>query len=568
MKYLVKIALGLFVYMAAVASCKDDDDSGITGFAIDKEDITVGADGGKDVVTVTSEGEWTASASKAWINISPASGSGVTECTVSIDSTLINGPRDAEIRFTSRGQAPCVMTVNQTGYGKMIYIKKPDVEIKASDTYEKRYFDVTVTTNVAFKMSTEYDVAPEKEWIILPKNPTVDLLQARPRTTKIRIEWTMNPEFDIRKAKINFLPQDDSEILEQPAVLLVTQKASPKIEDNRAGDSLTLLAIKERLEINNTWNPGENMRYWDDVVLWEEGDEGIPDNGKALGRVRSVAFNMLNTKETIPQEVHYLTYVESLTFFGNTNTATKSITLEDDVCNLEYLKSLTVSAYGLVAISDNFVKLGDKLESLDISSNNFNSVPSIITKENFPKLKSLNLIGNRRAGVSKLSEANDHAKYPDGVGLFFNTRDDNTLRRLFLWDTLEELRLSYNYIEGTLPDFKIGEDGVTGYTQEDVDAFGGDTIQYLVNEGAHIPKILPKMKMLSINLNFFTGDLPEWIMYHPHLIEWNPEVLVYNQMENGFNSEGKMVRFDNEPTTFDEYFKAFPKFKDKFKLNE
>ena len=39
MKYLVKIALGLFVYMAVVASCKDDDDSGITGFSIDKEDI-------------------------------------------------------------------------------------------------------------------------------------------------------------------------------------------------------------------------------------------------------------------------------------------------------------------------------------------------------------------------------------------------------------------------------------------------------------------------------------------------------------------------------------------------
>ncbi len=53
MKYLVKIALGLFVYMAAVASCKDDDDSGITGFSIDKEDITMGADGGKDIVTVS-----------------------------------------------------------------------------------------------------------------------------------------------------------------------------------------------------------------------------------------------------------------------------------------------------------------------------------------------------------------------------------------------------------------------------------------------------------------------------------------------------------------------------------
>ena len=156
MKYLVKIALGLFVYMAVVASCKDDDDSGITGFSIDKEDITMGADGGRDMLTVSSGGEWAASASEPWVSISPANGSGVTECTVSIDSTLINGMRKAEIRFI-----PCVMTVHQTGYGKMIYIEKPDVEIKASDNYSKRYFDMTVTTNVAFKMNTEYDAVPE-----------------------------------------------------------------------------------------------------------------------------------------------------------------------------------------------------------------------------------------------------------------------------------------------------------------------------------------------------------------------------------------------------------------------
>ena len=47
-----------------------------------------------------------------------------------------------------------------------------------------------------------------------------------------------------------------------------------------------------------------------------------------------------------------------------------------------------------------------------------------------------------------------------------------------------------------MPDFEIGVDGVTGYSQADVEAFGGDTIQYLVNEGAHIPKILPKMRNL------------------------------------------------------------------------
>ena len=570
MKYLVKIALGLFVYMAVVASCKDDDDSGITGFSIDKEDITMGADGGKDKLIVSSGGEWAASASEPWVNISPANGSGVTECTVSIDSTLINGMRKAEIRFIPRGQAPCVMTVHQTGYGKMIYIEKPDVEIKASDNYDKRYFDVTVTTNVAFKMNTKYDVEPQKKWLTLPKDPTVDLDRGtRPRTTKIRVEWMMNPDFDIRTAQIHFTPQNADDKLEQPAVVTVTQKASPRIEDNRSGDSLALLTIRERLEVGNNWNPGENMRYWDNVVLWEEDDKDLPKGENVVGRVRSVTFNMINTKESIPQEVHYLTYLESLTFFGNTNTATKSITLEADVCsNLKYLKSLTVSAYGLIALSDDFVRLGERLEKLDLSSNNFNSVPAVITKENFPKLKSLNLIGNRRSVLSDLREAKDSSKYPDGIGLFFNTKDDNTLRRLFLWDNLEELRLSYNFIEGTLPDFKIGEEGVTGYSQADVDAFGGDTIQYLVNEGANIPKILPKMKQLSVNLNFFTGNLPDWMLYHPHLIDWDPEILIYNQMEKGLNSEGKMVRFDNEPSTFDAYFKAFPKFKEKYELKE
>ena len=137
--------------------------------------------------------------------------------------------RKAEIRFIPQGQAPCVMTVHQTGYGKMIYIEKPDVEIKASDTYDNRHFDVIVTTNVAFKMNTEYDVIPEKEWLTLPEDPTVDLDRgSRPRTTKIRVEWTMNPDFDIRTAKIHFTPKSTEDKLEQPAVLTISQKASPR----------------------------------------------------------------------------------------------------------------------------------------------------------------------------------------------------------------------------------------------------------------------------------------------------------------------------------------------------
>lgn len=565
MKYLIKIALGVFIYMVAVASCKDDDDSGIAGFTVDKDDITMGAEGGADVVIVSSGDEWTVSSSEPWVNISPANGLGLTECTVTIDSTLINGMRTANIRFVPRGQAPRIMTIRQTGYDKMIYIEKPDIEINASDGYDKRYFETTVTTNVAFKIDVEYADPERKNWLSLPKNTTVELDRgSRPRTTKIRVDWSMNPDFEVRMAKINFTSQKDEDKLEHPVALNITQKAAPRIEDNRSGDSLALLTIRERMESSNNWDPSENMRNWDDIVLWELGDEGLPDG--AVGRVRSASFTLFNTKESIPQEVHYLTYVETLSFYSNTNTANKSIILEDNLSELKYLKDLTVSAYGLIELTNDLVKLGDRLERLNISSNNFKAIPSMLTKENFPKLKALNLTTNRRVTLLDLRLAKDDVNYPDGIGLFFNTGENNTLRQLFLWNTLEELRMSYNFMEGTLPDFEVGKDGVDAYTQEDVDAFGGDTIQYLADH-PEIPKILPKIKKFSLNLNFFTGNLPNWLLYHPHLIDWDPEILIFSQ-EMGVDSEGKKARFDNEPITFDYYYEAFPKFKKKYELKD
>lgn len=42
-----------------------------------------------------------------------------------------------------------------------------------------------------------------------------------------------------------------------------------------------------------------------------------------------------------------------------------------------------------------------------------------------------------------------------------------------------------------------------------------------------------------------TGDMPKWILFHPYFVEWDPEVLVFNQQERGKNSEGAPVLFDN-----------------------
>lgn len=65
---------------------------------------------------------------------------------------------------------------------------------------------------------------------------------------------------------------------------------------------------------------------------------------------------------------------------------------------MEYLKNLTVFSLGIEDFPNNFVKLGKKLEKLDLASNKFKTL-SVITEKvnqnNFPKLKYLTLTGCR-----------------------------------------------------------------------------------------------------------------------------------------------------------------------------
>lgn len=74
------------------------------------------------------------------------------------------------------------------------------------------------------------------------------------------------------------------------------------------------------------------------------------------------------------------------------------------------------------------------------------------------------------------------------------------------------------------------------------------------------------MKRLTLNLNFFTGEMPEWLMFHPHLLDWFPEVLIFNQQEMGIDSKGTPVKFSNEPPSFKYYFDAYPKYVQKYEV--
>ena len=569
MKHLLKIALGLVLCLNAFTACDDDDENtAISGFSLSTTEVAANAEGGKETVTVTSEGEWVAKSSEPWLSISPANGFGSTECVISIDEALKNEVREAEIRFMPKGQAPQVITVTQLGYGKMIHVKEANVNLKASDVYDKRYFEALITTNVSFEIAYDWKTVTEegvrlKDWITLEKKnkPVFNLESARPKTYKIRFDWKMNPEWIERQAQINFIPlkeevKPDEEVNITP--ILVTQAASPVITDDRAGDSLAIQTIHDRLSSDIAFNFSENMMYWENVTLWKRTDKDLPDP-KAVGRVRSVNFGTITIKESLPQEVKYLKYLETFQVYGNENSMLQNIALESDICELKYLKNLQIGGYGLVSLPDDFYRLGESLESLDLSANNFNSIPTVLTKENFPKLKSLKFNGNRRWTVSNLKDTQYNKDTELGFHINMN-ENPKEIDQLFLWDTLEELVLSYNYLEGSLPTYEDRTEIPVWEGNE----LPNDTLAYL--NGKNIPKILPNMKRLTLNLNYFTGDLPQWLLFHPYLLDWFPEILIFNQQEQGYDSNGAPVKFNNTPTNFEYYFQAYPAYREKYEV--
>ena len=543
------------------AACQDE--NLLPRFEVDKPVITIGAEGGTEFLQVSSPTEWVAMSTEPWVSISPANGIGETRCNISIDSTLVDGARTATLYFRTLGEGDLQVSVNQLGFGKQIILEDSVLTIASStNSLADRYFEATVTANIPFGIKVEYEESPLIEWIT-PKAYELDLDRgSRPRTTTVRFDWKINTQFEERIAHIHFVPLNAEDVLEHPAVLTLTQEAAPTITDDRAGDSLALITIIDRLQLLSPWEVSENMQYWPNITLWEATDEEIISGElprEAVGRVRSANIMMCYTKESIPQEIRYLKYIETLNIYSNVNTMLLSIELGSEVCELEYLKHLQIGAFGLVSLPDDFVKLGDKLESLDLSSNNFKEIPSILTKENFPKLKKLNFIDCRRWSLYDLQKKES---YEDGIGLHFNANENDALKRLLLWDTLEELRLSNNYIEGQIPDFTVGQDGVEAWSEADV--AGNDTLRNLVGR----PKIMPNMKRLTLNLCFFTGKLPEWVLYHPHLLDWFPESLIYMQKENGIDSDGKLVKFDNEPTDYEYYYNFFPGYREKYEIKE
>lgn len=547
MKFLYYMAL--LAGIATAASCSDEKEEMNGGYE-ELTDFEVGPEGGVRQVRIPVSGAWTASANEPWLMISPASGDGPTVCRIKADSTILAGEtRSAALRITAQGtheQRTAVVT--QRGFARNLTVSKPEVSVESYGAFGKRFFDVDITSNVAFAIEIvptdteggENAPTGNAPWLTYDKYDFNLDRGARPRTARIRFKWDSNTDPETRGAEIRFRTDDD-EAMERLDKIVVRQDQAPEITDDRKGDSLALVTIQRKLG-STEWDYSESMLYWSGVKLWEEGAEGT--NEENIGRVRSVQFSFFTWREaaSLPEEIRHLKYAESISFFSNTNKAQLSLDPGTAITELTNLKELQLFAIGLSSLPAAFENLKN-LEYLDLSGNNFQEVPEVLAPEKLPALRHLLLNDNCRRHDGDLSIAT--APIEKWGGLY---ADGTFPKRLLQWDSLRTLRISANLIHGTIPDMK---DYPKVYTPADIKQ---DTLPSILQRK---PKVLPKCTMFSINLNYLTGSLPDWILYHPYLMNWSPSILIFNQ-EIYPDKNGTLPGFDNVPVSPDYWYELYP----------
>ena len=528
----------VFIFLAAALiavgcqTTKSDDTFTTEGIEFDVEAV-----GGTVCRTITSSSRWIASTDNAWITVSPANGRGTTECNFIIDSALTTTARRGVVRIQNLDTwEEKQIVINQSGFDYTLEIEGGEVELANYDRFDSRYFDVKIKTNIDFEVAI-----PDNAGWLGSERHSLDLNRgARPRSTTVRFKWDINTTDRQRLAQVVFRPKADVTLARQDCLNVTQQAAEPIIPDSRAGDSVALLSISRTLQTMAVWDASQPMTMWENVVLWDQSMEGCTPEKE--GRVRKAEFYFFNIKEQLPYEVRYLTAAEELYFFGNTNTFLLSLDLGDDIAELTQLKRLTLGSYGLVSLPQSLAALKN-LEHLNVGSNNFQTIPSVLTKENFPKLRTLILNANQRSVISDLSNT-----VRTDLGGFM---DEPTFpEHLLKWD-LDTLVLSVNYLQGQLPSFE-DDDSVPYYTQEEVDAV--DSLPQILAD-RRIKKVMPSCKRFSINHNRLSGTLPDWLLYHPALDLWVPYSLVFPQ--EGRAKDGTFAVFDNEPANMDYYYKEY-----------
>ena len=541
----MKIYNRIFIVIAALVSIVACVNEPKVEFGLDTTDIQVGPEGGVRTIKVSSSENWVASTQQPWITISPANGRGTVECKVMIDSTLkFDEVREGKVYINGESDSQS-FTVRQQGFQYQIIPSELEKNIADYAAFGSRSFEITVKANVDFKVKVPDNAA---NWLKPTKSALVLDRGSRPREVTVKFDWQVNSMPMERIAEVEFVPVETVQMGRNDGLKVVQKAALPIPVGTVEGDSLALLAVNRSLGVWTEFETSERIENWTGIEVWKTKDE-------RNGRVKSAQFAAFTTKEGIPYEIQYLTAMEELFVFGNSNTfLIKELDCGPYVCMLPQLRKLTIGAYGLTRLHKDFTKLKN-LEYLSLESNNFQTIPSELNEENFPKLTALILNANARYTVMDLS--NDTR---ENIGGF--VEEEGFPVRMLLWDNLDTLRLSVNYLQGELPSdeemtqiLSEKKGKVEYWRNSDLNIKDSIAVGNTFFEENDVPKVIPEMDFFAINLNRLYGKLPNWILYHPKLDQWYPDLLIWSQ--EGRAKDGNKAGFSNAPTNMNYYYDIF-----------
>lgn len=525
-----KILYILIMFLALVACSKEDE---AVPFELAQRELLFSADGGVVSFDLSAGGEWTVSCDREWCSVSPTNGVGSIVCQVSVDSSYLYKEREAHLTFRC-GARSLPMTVRQFGYEKVIRLEREHIQVPDFTDYDGLYEDVRVESNVNYDVLIEYADPSLSGWLSARK--TAPQAQSIPRAGSVRLNYQMYMSSACDREATVIFRQNDCQPGETPVESRLTfrQTRAQEIIPSREGDSLALLALSRIMHLNTAWDASRPMIYWQNVKL-----EPITYYNAKLQktvtepRVTEAAFTMFETDQSLPYQIRFLDQLRVLSFTANGNAHLKRIPLGDDVCQLKNLRSLSLLGYGITELPE-AMKQMENLEELELSGNNFTQIPiDIISALDKHKLWYVNLANNRRRDV--FSKFYENAAVRDTLGLHGSLPEE-----LFRLQNVCYLGLSYNYFEGSVPD--LGYDASAYATLEE--------------KMAHNP-VMPQLEQLSINLNYLSGDLPDWILYHPNLRCWDPYTLTFNQYEGSKDSRGRKTGFNNEPALIEQACKLW-----------
>ena len=541
----MKIYTRIFIVIAALVSMVACVNEPKVEFGLDTTDIQVGPEGGVRTIKVSSSENWVASTQQPWITISPANGRGTVECKVMIDSTLkFDEVREGKVYINGESDSQS-FTVRQQGFQYQIIPSELEKNIADYAAFGSRSFEITVKANVDFKVKVPDNAA---NWLKPTKRALVLDRGSRPREVTVKFDWQVNSMPMERIAEVEFVPVETVQMGRNDGLKVVQKAALPIPVGTVEGDSLALLAVNRSLGVWTEFETSERIENWTGIEVWKTKDE-------RNGRVKSAQFAAFTTKEGIPYEIQYLTAMEELFVFGNSNTfLIKELDCGPYVCMLPQLRRLTIGAYGLTKLHKDFTNLKN-LEYLSLESNNFQTIPSELNEENFPKLTALILNANARYTVMDLS--NDTR---ENIGGF--VEEEGFPVRMLLWDNLDTLRLSVNYLQGKLPSdeemtqiLSEKKGKVEYWRNSDMNIKDSIAVGNTFFEENDVPKVIPEMDFFAINLNRLYGELPKWILYHPKLDQWYPDLLIWSQ--EGRAKDGNKAGFSNAPTNMNYYYDIF-----------